>query len=868
MKNKMDNMSGRRTVKTKIKVKTKLSTKRIIAAAAFIVLLTSGIVVFINLSNNREARAGSSSGDYRSLTSGNWSNASTWEKYNGTTWAAAGSAPTSADGIITIQNGHTVTVTANVSVDQVVINTGGEVDINSGITLTVANGAGTDLDVTGIVKSTGTLSTGGASVIFQSGGKYQHNQNGSTLPSFTWNTGSTCEVTGVTTTLPSGLSQTFKNFTWNCSGQSSAFDLNASLQSINGDLTIISTGSSSFQFDQQGNNNTLTIGGNFNFQGGTVYSCTNGSTTINLTGNYVQTGGTFAFTKAGGTAYGNTSTVMNVTGNVTISGGTLDLSQCDANNSAKGIGQVYLKGNMTLSGTGLITETSAQSSGQIYFNSTTVTQYFTSSSSGCITQQVDFTVNSGAILRMDDQIITGAGNFSLLSGGGLMIGDGNGITSSAASGNIQCTGTRSYSTGGDYTYNGIIAQNSGDGLPSSVHNLTFNNNNNITLTNSTSVSNILTFTTGLCITSANTLTLGTSTATLGTLSRTTGHVVGNFKRWIAAATTSNILFPVGTLSYYNGANVSFTVAPTAGSITSAFVATNPGTNGFSLTDAGTTLTTIGYGYWSFTAANSFAGGTYTVNLYANGFPGITDYTDLHIVRRVNGASAWTLNGTHGVGTGSNSAPVVNRTGMTSLGHFGIGSGSTNPLPIELVYFNAKLNDENTVDLSWSTASEINNDYFTIERSADASHFAEVMKKQGAGNSTHTLYYSAVDPNPLSGYSYYRLKQTDYDGHSTYSGIKSVNNAMTGKYESELKLIAVSPNPFTEKFKVAFTMKKAGAVTLELVNSSGKIVATEIMQAFEGPNTYNFIEGQKLSQGIYFINLICNDKKISQKIIKD
>ncbi len=70
-----------------------------------------------------------------------------------------------------------------------------------------------------------------------------------------------------------------------------------------------------------------------------------------------------------------------------------------------------------------------------------------------------------------------------------------------------------------------------------------------------------------------------------------------------------------------------------------------------------------------------------------------------------------------MGTGSNTVPEVNRTDMNLLGHYGIASDDQDPLPIELISFEAKANSE-YVELNWSTASEINNDYFTIERSAD------------------------------------------------------------------------------------------------------------------------------------------------------
>ncbi len=888
--------------------RTKLSAKTIYMAAAFsILLLTGGLIAFINLSSPDKAHA-AANGDYRSFTSGTWGTAATWEKYNGSTWAAATVAPSYTDGAIEIQSGHTVTISANVTVDDVLIDAGGQVTVSAN-TMTIHKGSGVDVTVNGtldisstvafnsnstlsvtgteILRSGGTITTAsGAGNTIASGGRfrrdggtipsnfptvssggiYQHNLDGGTIASATWNTGATCEITGITTTLPSGLGQTFKNLTWNCTSQNTAFDLGATLQNINGNLTLTSTGSSNFQFDAQGNNSTINIGGNLNVQGGTVYSCTNGSTIINLTGNYVQTGGTFAFTKNGGTAYGNTSTVMNVTGNATISGGTLDMSQCDANNSAKGIGQMYLTGNMSLSGSGVVTETSNASSGQVYFNGTSAVQYFTSTSLGCITNSVDFIVNSGAILRMDDQILSGGGNFTLMSNGGLMMGNANGITSSGATGNVQCSGTRSYSTGGDYTYNGIVAQNSGNGLPSTVHNLTINNSSNVTLTSNSSVSNILNFTSGLWIATNDTLTLGTSTAVLGTLSRTTGHVVGYFKRWIAAATTSNILFPIGTLTYYDGANFSFTTAPTAGSILSSFVQTNPGTLGLPLTDAGDNCGYAGYAYWLFGARNGFASGVYTVNLYANGFPGIADYTKLHLFKRTGSGASWTMNGTHAAGTGSNSAPVVNRTGMNILGHYGVVSGIANTLPIELIYFNAKAN-ENQVDFTWATATELNNDYFTVERSTDAANFSEVLRKQGAGNSTVKLYYADADRNPFEGYSYYRLKQTDYDGHFTYSDIKTVKNKAKGE-DTEVKISMIAPNPFHEKFRLTFLLKQSVNVKINILNSNGQIVFTDMISTVDGVNEYDFYDASGLPAGIYFIQLSYDNQKVIQKIIKN
>src|SRR5437773_7693102 len=96
--------------------------------------------------------------DFRSVASGNWGAAATWQLFDGTNWVAAAAPPTSSDGVITIQSGHTVTVATAVVVDQVVVDAGGQITLGSGVTLTLANGTGTDLTVNGILKNAGAVS--------------------------------------------------------------------------------------------------------------------------------------------------------------------------------------------------------------------------------------------------------------------------------------------------------------------------------------------------------------------------------------------------------------------------------------------------------------------------------------------------------------------------------------------------------------------------------------------------------------------------------------------------------------------------------------------------------------------------------------
>ncbi len=210
-----------------------ISRQRIFAFVSIGAALAIGFLVMFNLMGRKDAMA-AATGDYRSAATGNWNSILTWETYNGTIWVAAIATPTSADGVITIQSGHTVTVTANVMVDQVVVASGGTL-ANSAATLTIANGTGSDMDVSGTVNlnTGGTVAinssavitilnggiwnynggteTTGAGWVVNNGGTYVHNVDGVAVPNATWGASSTLKITGVINTDPDVQSQTFGN---------------------------------------------------------------------------------------------------------------------------------------------------------------------------------------------------------------------------------------------------------------------------------------------------------------------------------------------------------------------------------------------------------------------------------------------------------------------------------------------------------------------------------------------------------------------------------------------------------------------------------------------------------------------------------
>lgn len=160
--------------------------------------------------------------------------------------------------------------------------------------------------------------------------------------------------------------------------------------------------------------------------------------------------------------------------------------------------------------------------------------------------------------------------------------------------------------------------------------------------------------------------------------------------------------------------------------------------------------------------------------------------------------------------------VTLTTSDISLNGFELTVGSV-PLPIELLYFNAQCSDDSRVIVTWATASEINNDYFTIYRSADGVSFENIGVVAGAGNSNQTLDYSFIDCDALSGISYYRLKQTDFDGHFENSKIVPVSCI-----DEVLRDIKVYPNPVTNELTIEIAGNNE-RISFVIINSMGAVV---------------------------------------------
>jgi endonuclease/exonuclease/phosphatase family metal-dependent hydrolase len=175
-----------------------------------------------------------------------------------------------------------------------------------------------------------------------------------------------------------------------------------------------------------------------------------------------------------------------------------------------------------------------------------------------------------------------------------------------------------------------------------------------------------------------------------------------------------------------------------------------------------------------------------------------------------------------------------------------------PIPVELLSFTASVSN-NTVTLNWTTATELNNAGFDIQRSINEDEWKALAFVQGFGTTTESNNYSYVDDNLISGHYMYRLKQIDFDGHSDYSYVVEVellpqNYALFQNY----------PNPFNPETTIKFTIAKAGFVRLSFYNILGEqkgIIVNEFKEA--GIHTVNF-NASELSSSIYLYKLEIDD----------
>ncbi|MCX7832847.1 MAG: T9SS type A sorting domain-containing protein [Ignavibacteria bacterium] len=494
------------------------------------------------------------------------------------------------------------------------------------------------------------------------------------------------------------------------------------------------------------------------------------------------------------------------------------------------------------------------------------------------------TVASGKTLRVNSNAtltISGTGNGLIVNGSLDLYGYLNLYADCLINGTLimhdgtvgAYDGVVKYGSNGTLQYSITSPILAGDEFPDTYgpNNLTMDAEANITVPFNRTIPGTLTMVSGYIIMSGNnTLTLGTSPSNLGTLSHDSpdqGRIVGNFARWFAASTVSDVKFPIGTTSRYREVYISFTQAPTSGgTIRMRAYTTDPSYyNSGPIDDNGYTVDTYSQeAWWQMTVGNGLSGGVYNISLRASNISGVssTNYPLLRSLKRDNGSSLWYVEGTHQNATGSASTPVIRRQGLsTATAQFGVGGnyqdGNTlnSPLPVKLATFQAYVN-QNSVILNWVTSIEENNYGFEIYRSDyGKENWSYIGFVKGNGTKNTQSNYRFEDKNLSKGQYEYALKQIDYNGNYEYFYL---NDFVTITPPNKFFVSQNYPNPFNPVTKIDYELPERLFVSLVVYDISGREVKS-LINEYQDAGYYTLeFNAFDLSSGVYFYRFKAGD----------
>ncbi len=224
------------------------------------------------------------------------------------------------------------------------------------------------------------------------------------------------------------------------------------------------------------------------------------------------------------------------------------------------------------------------------------------------------------------------------------------------------------------------------------------------------------------------------------------------------------------------------------------------------------------------------------------------------VTRYDGTSTWQDEGNTAT-TGSTAAGTVTSGMVTTFSPFTLAAISTDPLPVVLTTFDAWY-DNGSSQLEWITSSEINNDYFTVERANESGEYIPIGRVDGNGTNSQANHYHFTDTDPYEGANYYRLRQVDYNGQFEYSPVRIV---MT---EETTSLDILSTTTINNQIDVSVVAPEGVTVQTQITDVSGRIVYSEGTAIHHQPT--HFVTSQ-LTAGVYFIEVTDGKNRIIRKV---
>lgn len=187
------------------------------------------------------------------------------------------------------------------------------------------------------------------------------------------------------------------------------------------------------------------------------------------------------------------------------------------------------------------------------------------------------------------------------------------------------------------------------------------------------------------------------------------------------------------------------------------------------------------------------------------------------------------------------------------------SNVNGPLPINLLNFNANLVEINKtsakVKLDWETVTEKNSSHFMIQRSANSSDWEDIKRVEAKGNSTTNVSYEDFDLNPLTGTSYYRLKQFDQNNEFNLSEVRTVY------WNRDNGLISLYPNPTSDILNVEFSLEEKALIEVKVLTAEGRVAKGIIKWSEKGLNKVE-LDINELANGVYNVNVYKNNNLMS------
>ena len=395
------------------------------------------------------------------------------------------------------------------------------------------------------------------------------------------------------------------------------------------------------------------------------------------------------------------------------------------------------------------------------------------------------------------------------------------------------------------------AQAIGGTNPIAVTNLTISNTaGDITLNTPVSVQGTLTLTSGKVITTNTNILSCTSTATLSGGS-SSSFINGPMSyAWSTATATKS--FPLGKGSNYRPLALNLTT-PTSPTISAEVFNSAPG-GSFS----GGSLSNTFYYKTALLSGSATSGGTSQITFIAAN-DGVTTPATLGVGQATSLSGSYT-----NIGNSANTASSV--TSATSYNpsngdYLALVSTSGNSLPVKWSSFNVMKSLDASI-LRWATASETNNSFFEVQRSADGKTFEAIGKVKGSGNSNKTMNYSFTDKDIATGKTtFYRLKQIDFDGKAEYSKTVSITNTLT-----KAGISNTLPNPFNTDLNITLQSANATSATVVIMDMIGKMHHSSTEQLQAGTNVIS-VNTSDMPDGIYFVRVTYNGETYTQKVVK-